>query len=514
MTAPSDFNSISELDATLVFRVAYDGSSYSGFAEQPGQTTVAGELRRAIETMLRRPIDLTCAGRTDAGVHAVAQYISVPVTDAELACTRRRWLRAMDALLPKDIAINEVYKARRGFSARFDARSRTYTYRIADRDARPVLSRGVVWWHRYPLDVKAMSAACPALLGEQDFKSFCKVASAVGKPKRAMVVWNDATSERFSEIVEHALVDAGFAVSPLVLEVSPAGATLADADSIFGALSANGITCDDLVVAVGDAATCSVVSWCANQWCGRTECALLPTTFDAMLTVATTMKPLIASSANALPAIAFRPEPGLVVCDLDLVREADPEDLKLGYAVLVGTMLSSSKSRWNQFTETVPEILAGEEVALVNAVQWSQTARKDVLMATNPSARHALDFGMTGERTLRVCLGDAASQVPAYQLLSEGMRFEARLAHDACDFDIDYVFEADDCLEDFGIEELAFDLEPGAYIEEFRKQQFARSNRSMLPLPAALGAIRLTNVEDEVLKRHAHAYLASRKELL
>ena len=172
---------------------------------------------------------------------------------------------------------------------------------------------------------------------------------------------------------------------------------------------------------------------------------MLPTTFDAMLTVATTMKPLVASSSNALPAIAFRPEPGLVVCDLDLVREADPEYLKLGYVVLVGTMLSSSKSRWNQFTETVPEILAGEEVALVNAVQWSQTARKDVLMATNPSARHALDFGKTGERTLRACLGDAASQVPAYQLLSEGMRFEARLAHDACDFDIDYVFEVDDC---------------------------------------------------------------------
>ena len=339
-------------------------------------------------------------------------------------------------------------------------------------------------------------------------------ASAVGKPKRAMVVWSTATSERFGEVVEHALVDAGFVMSQLPLEVSPAGATLADTDAIFGALSANGITCDDLVVAVGDAATCSVVSWCANQWCGRTECALLPTTFDAMLTVATTMKPLVASSTNALPAIAFRPEPGLVVCDLDLVREADPEDLKLGYAVLVGTMLSSSKSRWNQFIETVPEILAGEEVALVNAVQWSQTARKDVLMATNPSARHALDFGKTGERTLRACLGDAASQVPAYQLLSEGMRFEARLAHDACDFDIDYVFEVDDCLEDFGIEELAFDLEPTAFIEEFRRQQFARSNRSMLPLPAALGAIRLTSVEDEVLERHAHAYLASRKELL
>ena len=335
-------------------------------------------------------------------------------------------------------------------------------------------------------------------------------ASAVGKPKRAMVVWNAAVSERFGEVVDHALVDAGFAVSQLSLEVSPDGATLADADAVFGALSANGITCDDLVVAVGDAASCSVVCWCANQWCGRTECALLPTTFDAMLTVATTMEPLVASASNALPAIALRPEPGLVVCNLDLVREADTEELKRGYAILVGTMLSSSKSRWNQFIE----ILAGEEVALVNAVQWSQTARKDVLMATNPSARHALDFGKTGERTLRACLGDAVAHVSAYQLLSEGMRFEARLAHDACDFDIDYVFEVDDCLEDFGIEELAFDLEPTAFIEEFRRQQFARSNRSMLPLPAALGAIRLNAVDDDVLERHAQAYLASRKELL
>lgn len=185
MTAPSDFNSIPELDATLVFRVAYDGSSYSGFAEQPGQTTVAGELRRAIETLLRRPIDLTCAGRTDAGVHAVAQYISVPVTDAELACTRRRWLRAMDALLPKDIAINEVYRARKGFSARFDARSRTYTYRIADRDARPVLSRGAVWWHRYPWMLRLCLLPAPRCWANRTLKAFARLPRPLASPRIA-----------------------------------------------------------------------------------------------------------------------------------------------------------------------------------------------------------------------------------------------------------------------------------------------------------------------------------------
>ncbi|MFR7797130.1 MAG: hypothetical protein ACLU37_02370 [Collinsella sp.] len=70
MTAPSDFNSISELDATLVFRVAYDGSSYSGFAEQPGRRRLRVSCAASHRDAASPPIDLTCAGRTDAGVHA------------------------------------------------------------------------------------------------------------------------------------------------------------------------------------------------------------------------------------------------------------------------------------------------------------------------------------------------------------------------------------------------------------------------------------------------------------
>ncbi len=119
------------LDGTLVFRLGYDGAGFSGFAEQPDVRTVAGEVRRALETFLRRPIDMTCAGRTDAGVHAISQYVSVPAHREELAIEHRRWMRAMAALLPDDIAFGGVYHAAPGFSARFDARSRTYTYRIA-----------------------------------------------------------------------------------------------------------------------------------------------------------------------------------------------------------------------------------------------------------------------------------------------------------------------------------------------------------------------------------------------
>lgn len=176
------FDAPFEPAGTLVFRLGYDGAAYSGFAEQPGQTTVAGEIRRALETFLRRPIELTCAGRTDAGVHAIAQYVSVPALPEELEIPRARWMRAMAALLPGDIALSEVFHAAPGFSARFDARARTYTYRIATGEARPLLTRDYAWWHRLPLDVDAMDRAARCLLGEHDFKSFCKVASAVGKP--------------------------------------------------------------------------------------------------------------------------------------------------------------------------------------------------------------------------------------------------------------------------------------------------------------------------------------------
>ncbi|MFR2950057.1 MAG: hypothetical protein ACLTKG_00835 [Collinsella intestinalis] len=151
------YPAVDELDGTLVFRLGYDGAAFSGFAEQPeGLRTVAGEVRRALETFLRRPVDLTCAGRTDAGVHAVSQYVSIPAHAEELAITHTRWMRAMAALLPSDIALNAVYHARPGFSARFDARSRTYTYRIVTGDARPLLTRSVTWWHRLPLDMDAM----------------------------------------------------------------------------------------------------------------------------------------------------------------------------------------------------------------------------------------------------------------------------------------------------------------------------------------------------------------------
>lgn len=178
---------------TLVLKLGYRGAEFSGFAEQQDVRTVAGELRRALETALHRPCELTCAGRTDAGVNAIAQYVSVPVSAEELELSGARLMRMLGALTPDDLSVRALYKAPASFSARFDATARSYRYLICASPARPVLTWDYSWWYRGELDCDAMNEAARPLLGEHDFKSFCKAASAVGKSTCRYVARLDVT---------------------------------------------------------------------------------------------------------------------------------------------------------------------------------------------------------------------------------------------------------------------------------------------------------------------------------
>ena len=165
---------------TLALTVGYRGADFCGYAEQPGQRTVQGELRRALEVALRRPVEMECAGRTDAGVHAIGQCVSVPLVEDDLVREGRRLRSSLVALTPDDLSIGPLYRARAGFSARFDAQARSYRYRMSCGPARPVLAWDHAWWLRTvaDLDVDAMDEAAQALVGEHDFRSFCKATSA------------------------------------------------------------------------------------------------------------------------------------------------------------------------------------------------------------------------------------------------------------------------------------------------------------------------------------------------
>jgi tRNA pseudouridine38-40 synthase len=131
---------------------------------QPGRRTVAGELQRALATVLRAPVDLTVAGRTDRGVHALGQVVSYPGPPPVL--------RSVNALLPDAIAVLAAEAAPDGFSARHDALTRSYVYRVLARSAPSPFERTRALWWPHRVDFAALAACGEALAGTHDFTAF------------------------------------------------------------------------------------------------------------------------------------------------------------------------------------------------------------------------------------------------------------------------------------------------------------------------------------------------------
>jgi tRNA pseudouridine38-40 synthase len=150
--------------------VEYDGTAYLGWQLQPDGPTVQGVLEQALATALREPVRVRAAGRTDAGVHATGQVVSVPVT--AVPENLGRLVSSLNALTPDDIAIRELSVVDDAFDPRRHARSRRYQYRIL------TARTPSAFWHRYtwhvmvPLDAEAMARAAAVLVGEHDFVAF------------------------------------------------------------------------------------------------------------------------------------------------------------------------------------------------------------------------------------------------------------------------------------------------------------------------------------------------------
>ncbi|HEV3001170.1 MAG TPA: tRNA pseudouridine synthase A [Solirubrobacteraceae bacterium] len=144
--------------------VEYDGTHFAGWARQPGLRTVQGELETALATLLREPVELTVAGRTDRGVHAWGQVASYPGPPPDL--------RGLNALTPPDVAVLAAEAAPDGFDARRDALSRTYCYRVLHRPAPSAFEHGRALHVPYALDRGALHACAALLPGIHDFTAF------------------------------------------------------------------------------------------------------------------------------------------------------------------------------------------------------------------------------------------------------------------------------------------------------------------------------------------------------
>ena len=164
----------------LRFDIGYDGTDFAGWARQTGQRTVCATLEDTLSTVLREPVRLTVAGRTDAGVHATGQVAHADIPTAALdtrsiAGEPSTLVGRLAKMLPDDVRVKDVRRVGPDFDARFSALRRHYRYRLTDArwGAEPVAARTTAVW-RGRLDVEKMNEASSVLLGLNDFAAFCR----------------------------------------------------------------------------------------------------------------------------------------------------------------------------------------------------------------------------------------------------------------------------------------------------------------------------------------------------
>lgn len=180
----------------IALGIEYDGSRFCGWQQQAhGTRTVQDELQKALSEVADHRVKLTCAGRTDTGVHATAQVAHFDTTsDRQL----KAWVMGCNVHLPDDVNVNWAKQVDDGFSARFSAFKRSYRYIILNRAARSALYSHQVSWIYDPLNIEAMHEAAQALLGKQDFSSF---RSSVCQAEHAMRVMDSISVVRNGDFI-------------------------------------------------------------------------------------------------------------------------------------------------------------------------------------------------------------------------------------------------------------------------------------------------------------------------
>jgi len=167
----------------IALGIEYDGSRFLGWQTQPGGGTVQDALEAALSAIADAPVGVTCAGRTDRGVHARAQVVHFD-TDAERPDSA--WVRGVNAMLPEAMAVLWSQNVSPDFHARYAARSRTYRYVLVNRPVRPALAARYAGWHHAPLEVEPMRQAASQLLGEHDFSAFRAAECQAKSPVRTL----------------------------------------------------------------------------------------------------------------------------------------------------------------------------------------------------------------------------------------------------------------------------------------------------------------------------------------
>jgi len=165
----------------IALGIEYDGTAYNGWQRQKTGLGVQQRVEEALQTVANHDIEVTCAGRTDTGVHAAGQVVHF---DTDSQRDDRGWLLGANSNMPDDISVIWAQHVADDFHARFHATGRNYRYRILNRLQRSALHRHRAWWVYAPLDAEKMNIAAQHLLGEHDFSTFRAAGCGANTPHR------------------------------------------------------------------------------------------------------------------------------------------------------------------------------------------------------------------------------------------------------------------------------------------------------------------------------------------
>ena len=167
----------------LALGISYHGQAYEGWQSQPSGRTVQDQLEKALSEFMAQPVSTVCAGRTDAGVHALMQVVHF---DTQLEREEFSWIRGTNRFLPPDIAVQWARPVPDAFHSRACATARRYAYVVLESPVRPSIEAGRVGWVFRPLDSAAMREAASSLVGQHDFTSFRASACQARTPVKTM----------------------------------------------------------------------------------------------------------------------------------------------------------------------------------------------------------------------------------------------------------------------------------------------------------------------------------------
>lgn len=327
--------------------------------------------------------------------------------------------------------------------------------------------------------------------------------SCVGKPHCCALVHEGDADELVSRLRVDLLAE-GFEVR--LIEMPAGGCELARAGALDALFAKAGITADDLVVAAGGEKTLSVASFACASWCGGVSLAEVPLDLVSALTAGTT--PLALDVPGAPSLVVQEGSARFSLVDVDLLG-FDPvrEQARLAFAHMVATAMDDSDKAFGRLWDSAPDLMAGDFSALVTQLLDTVKSRGKVVSSTSLATRQSAAYGQDFARALAGLVGP---EVPASATLGDALRFSARLAVGMEQFSVDDMLCQDELLERLGVGTTAAVVDPEVLVRALKAERFRRSRRFMLPLPRAIGRVRLAIVADDLIAEHARAWCAAR----